>query len=365
MKVLISGGGTGGHVFPAIAIANALKSKIPDIDILFVGANGKMEMYKVPQAGYRIVGLPIRGLKRTLSLDHIRWSFLLLFSMMKAAWTVFKFKPDVAVGVGGYASGPVLRMASWIGIPILIQEQNSYPGITNKLLAKSALKICVAFEGLEKYFPEKKIMITGNPVRQDLLISQDPSEAKRFFQLDPQKTTICVFGGSLGARAINESLISMMDKLSQQNNWQWLWQYGSGYESELKEILKKCPNHVKFFPFIERMDLAYAAADIVISRAGALTLAELMVTGKASVLIPSPNVAEDHQRKNAQYLVDQSAAYMILEQDVKQELWPTLERLLSNEALLNEMKIRINELAKPMAAKSIADEIIKIGTPCS
>lgn len=212
MKVLISGGGTGGHVFPAIAIAHALKNLNPETDILFVGAKGKLEMQKVPQAGFRIIGLPIRGLRRKPGFDHIRWFFLLVFSMLKAWWTVLKFKPDVAVGVGGYASGPVLKMAAWMGIPTVIQEQNSYPGITNKLLAKSSAKICVAFDGLEKYFPPEKIIVTGNPVRQDLWVRIEKSVARRFFQLDPDKTTICVFGGSLGARRINETMVSMLEK---------------------------------------------------------------------------------------------------------------------------------------------------------
>ncbi|MBK8956256.1 MAG: undecaprenyldiphospho-muramoylpentapeptide beta-N-acetylglucosaminyltransferase [Saprospiraceae bacterium] len=365
MKVLISGGGTGGHVFPAIAIADALKEISNDIEILFVGATGKLEMQKVPQAGYNIVGLPIRGLKRKLSLDHLKWIFLLIISLIKAFQTIRRFKPDISVGVGGYASGPVLRISSWMGIPIVIQEQNSYPGITNKLLAKSADKIFVAFQGLEKYFPVAKILHTGNPVRKDLLKQTDRKEASNFFQLDPGKKTICVFGGSLGARAVNDAILGSMQMISDHHEWQWIWQYGSIYENTLNAALAEVPQNVKCFAFIERMDLAYAAADLVISRAGALTLSELMVTGKPSILIPSPNVAEDHQSKNAAYLTEHHAAFMLSEKELSQRLWPLIEEILSDDEVLIRMKTKLKEMARPKAAETIANQIVEIAKKCN
>ena len=360
MRILISGGGTGGHVFPAIAIANALKKNIPDADCLFVGASGKLEMQKVPEAGYRIIGLPVRGLQRKLSLKNLVLPFQLVFALCKAAWIVWRYKPDIAIGVGGYASGPVLKMASLFGVPTLLQEQNSYPGITNKMLAKSAKKICVAFEGMERYFPKNKLLITGNPVRQDLLQLPAREEAIQFFGLDHNRKTICVLGGSLGARSLNETVSTLLNNFALQHGWQLIWQYGGMYESWVKDHCDQLPQNVRAFPFIKRMDMAYAAADLVVSRAGALTLAELMVTAKPCILVPSPNVAEDHQRKNAQYLVDHQAAVMILDQSLKDQLWDTLKVLLGQAEKLNQLSQRIQSLAKSDAADHISKIILQL-----
>lgn len=359
MKVLISGGGTGGHIFPAIAIANAIKFRNPDIEILFVGANGKMEMKKVPEAGYNIVGLPIRGLQRKLSWQIFIWPFQLLFSLGLAVKIVMKFKPDVAVGVGGYASGPVLRVASWFGIPIVIQEQNSFPGVTNRMLSKSASKICVAFEGMDRYFSKEKLVLTGNPVRQDFTHLPSQQQALEFFDLDPNRKTICVFGGSLGARSLNDAVLHIMERFSKHDQWQMIWQYGSLYESIINTPEFNLPNNVKAFPFIGRMDLAYAAADLVIARAGALTLSELMVTSKPNILIPSPNVAEDHQRKNAEYLVRQHAALMILDQHIKENLWQGIVQMMNDVDERRTQSQQLKALAKPDAAHVIAEIILQ------
>lgn len=359
MKVLISGGGTGGHIFPAIAIANAIKFRNPDIEILFVGANGKMEMKKVPEAGYNIVGLPIRGLQRKLSWKIFIWPFQLLFSLGLAVKIVMKFKPDVAVGVGGYASGPVLRVASWFGIPIVIQEQNSFPGVTNRMLSKSASKICVAFEGMDRFFSKEKLVLTGNPVRQDFTHLPSQQQALEFFDLDPNRKTICVFGGSLGARSLNDAVLHIMERFSKHDQWQMIWQYGSLYESIINTPEFNLPNNVKAFPFIGRMDLAYAAADLVIARAGALTLSELMVTSKPNILIPSPNVAEDHQRKNAEYLVRQHAALMILDQHIKENLWQGIVQMMNDVDERRTQSEQLKVLAKPDAAQVIAEIILQ------
>lgn len=359
MKVLISGGGTGGHVFPAIAIANAIKFRNPDIEILFVGAKGKMELKKVPEAGYNIVGLPIRGLQRKLSWQILIWPFQLLFSLGMAVKIVMKFKPDVAVGVGGYASGPVLRVAAWFGIPIVIQEQNSFPGVTNRMLSKSASKICVAFEGMERFFSKEKLVLTGNPVRQDFMHLPSQQQALEFFGLDPNRKTICVFGGSLGARSLNDAVFHIMERFSKHDQWQMIWQYGSLYESIINTPEFNLPNNVKAFPFIGRMDLAYAAADLVIARAGALTLSELMVTSKPNILIPSPNVAEDHQRKNAEYLVKQHAALMILDQHIKENLWQRIDQMMNDVDERRTQSQQLKTLAKPDAAHVIAEIILQ------
>ncbi len=359
MNVLISGGGTGGHVFPAIAIADAIRSIKPETEILFVGALGKLEMQKVPDAGYRIIGLPIRGLQRRLSLQNIKLIYSLCKSLWMSASIIKSFKPDVVVGVGGYASGPVLKLASWKKKPIVIQEQNSFPGVTNRLMAMSAEKICVAFDGLEKYFDKSKIVITGNPVRKDLIQIADPSIARIHFGLDPNKKTIGIFGGSLGARSINEAMLHIADKMQDQNI-QWLWQTGSLYYQELTQHASAKLNNVKMLPFIDRMDFAYAASDIVVSRAGALTLAELCVQAKPSILIPSPNVAEDHQRKNAEAMLSKHAAKMILDHEAKEKLWNELYELLQDESLRSKMKLELKKLARPDAAKDIATEIINL-----
>ncbi len=359
MKVLISGGGTGGHVFPAIAIADAVRSINPETEILFVGALGKLEMQKVPQAGYKIIGLPIRGFQRKLSLQNIK----LIYSLVKSLWMSMEiirtFKPDVVVGVGGYASGPILKMAAWKKIPILIQEQNSFPGVTNKLMAKAAKKICVAFEGLEKYFEKSKIAITGNPVRKDLINDVDSSRARMHFGLDPNIKTVGIFGGSLGARSINEAVLHIADKMEDENI-QWLWQTGSLYYEQLSKHSLAEKKNVKILPFIDKMDFAYAASDIIVSRAGALTIAELCVKAKPSILIPSPNVAEDHQRKNAEAMLKKNAARMILDANAKSDLWKQIIELLDSEELKNEMKMALKKLARPNAALDIAKEVIEL-----
>jgi UDP-N-acetylglucosamine--N-acetylmuramyl-(pentapeptide) pyrophosphoryl-undecaprenol N-acetylglucosamine transferase len=359
MRVLISGGGTGGHVFPAIAIADAVRSIQPDAEILFVGALGKLEMHKVPAAGYDIIGLPIRGFQRKWSMQNIK----LIFNLCKSLWMSFgiirNFNPQVVVGVGGYASGPVLRVASWKNKPILIQEQNSYPGITNRIMSKAAKIICVAFEGLEKYFDKNKIAFTGNPVRKDLVNEVNTTAARNHFGLDPSKITVGIFGGSLGARSINDGIVHLKDKIKDANV-QWLWQTGSLYYDELSKHELANTSNVKMLPFIDRMDYAYAACDIVVARAGALTLAELCVQAKPSILVPSPNVAEDHQRKNAEALVMKGAAKMILDAAMKTELWNEIMKLINDDSARNQMKLELKKMAKPNAANDIANEILKL-----
>lgn len=362
MKVIISGGGTGGHIFPAISIANALKEADSSIEILFVGAKGKMEMEKVPAAGYEIVGLPVAGFHRQINLRNICRNFLfpfrLIASMMKAGSVIRKFKPDVCVGVGGYASGPVLRRASSKGIPCLLQEQNSYPGVTNKILAKKAKKICVAYPDMNRFFDEKKIIMTGNPVRQSLLAKIDRKEAAEFFGLNPNLPVILVIGGSLGARSINEGLAATLDDLS--NDIQLLWQTGKFYYDNIKQIVdaRNQPN-IKAFDFIKRMDLAFGLADIVVSRAGASSISELALLGKASILVPSPNVSEDHQTKNAMALVNKNAAIMIKDCDTRTLLTES-QSVLSDSEKLHILATNIKEFARPNAAADIAKEVISI-----
>lgn len=361
IKIIISGGGTGGHVFPAISIGNALKKINPDVDILFVGALGKMEMEKVPAAGFPIVGLPISGFQRKLSLKNFAVIFKLGISLMKARKLIRKFKPDVVVGVGGYASGPVLRIAASKGIPTIIQEQNSYAGVTNKLLSRKAAKICVAYEHMSKFFPQEKIILTGNPVRQDLEnVGGKRPHAIDHFHLDPDKKTILVLGGSLGARTINRSLLERMGKLST-SGVQVIWQTGSKYYKKINdEISCKDIATIKVFDFISRMDLAYAAADIVISRAGACTISELCLVGKPAILVPSPNVAEDHQTKNAMALVDRDAARMVIDIEAPDRLVDVALFLLNNEPVLNKLSTNISKMAIRDSAKRIAEEVLKL-----
>ncbi len=359
MKVLISGGGTGGHVFPAIAIADALTGIESSTEILFVGAKGKMEMTKVPEAGYKIIGLPIRGFNRKLSLQN----FLLPFYLLKSLWTswsiIRNFKPDIVVGVGGYASGAILKMASWFKKPIVIQEQNSYPGITNRLMAKAAVKIFVAFDGLENYFDKHKIVVSGNPLRNSLNENVDSSVAKQYFGLNPLTKTVGVFGGSLGAKSINESILTIIDSLKAENI-QLIWQTGNLYFQSITSDARVHDKRFKILGFVDRMDLAYSACDLIISRAGALTLSELCLRSKPAILIPSPNVVEDHQRKNAEAMVKVNAARMILDADSHLQLWSQIKQLLYNESVLTEMKLNLARLAKPNAANHIANEIILI-----
>ena len=360
-KVIISGGGTGGHIFPAISIANTLKKRFPDIDILFVGAEDRMEMSKVPAAGYPIVGLPVKGFDRAHLFKNIEVVRCLLKSLSRAKKTLRDFRPDIAVGVGGYASGPTLWMASSLGIPTLIQEQNSYAGVTNKLLAKKAGRICVAYEGMEKFFPKEKIVITGNPVRQDLEeASGKREEALRFFGLSPEKKTLLVVGGSLGARTINHSIQGDLDKLFA-SGIQVIWQTGRYYQEEALTHLKAYRGMAIWCSdFITRMDYAYAASDLVISRAGAGSISELCILKKPGILVPSPNVAEDHQTKNAMALVNQNAALMIKDNEAKEKLVDTALSLIQDDARLVSLSENIHKMAHFHSAEQIVDEIVRI-----
>lgn len=360
-RVIISGGGTGGHIYPAIAIADAVKSGLHDVELLFVGAEGKMEMEKVPAAGYKIIGLPVAGFQRRLTLKNLMFPFKLMRSLTRSKKVVRDFNPDIAIGVGGYASGPVLRVASGRGIPTVIQEQNSYPGVTNKILAKRASAICVAYEGMDRFFPADKIHLTGNPVRRDIADLKDKREdGIRFYNLDSGKRTILVMGGSLGARTLNEALVAATDVIGKNQDIQWIWQSGSLYKGMYDDSqLAKLPN-VKNLAFIERMDLAYACADLVIGRAGALTISEICVAGKPSVLIPSPNVAEDHQTKNAMALVEKSATIMIRDVDAMQDLVSKSLELVKDDAKLNQLAANAGYMGKPYAADEIAKVIIDI-----
>lgn len=359
LHIIISGGGTGGHIFPALAIADALKKQVPGINILFVGASGKMEMEKVPASGYKIEGLPVRGLQRRLTLSNLAFPFRLLASLAKARKIIMQFKPDVVVGVGGYASGPLLRMAVRANIPTLIQEQNSYPGITNKLLAKKVTKICVAYEGMEKYFPQEKIVLCGNPVRNDILhLNGKKQEAASYFNLDANRKTLLVTGGSLGARTINESTQKHLDLLIE-NGLQVIWQCGKSYFSLATKMNPGVKDKgIRIMEFISRMDLAYAIADLVVSRAGAIALAELCVAGKPAILIPSPNVAEDHQTHNAMALVKNEAAILLKDIEARDKFGATAIALMHNESKSRKLTENIKKMAFRKAADKIADEVL-------
>ena len=361
-KVIISGGGTGGHIFPALSIAYALNRLDIDIESLFVGAEGKMEMEKVPEAGYKIVGLPVRGLQRKLTLNNLKVLWNLWRSLKKAKRVVREFKPDVVVGVGGYASGPIGKVATNAGIPLVLQEQNSYAGVTNKLLAKKAAKICVAYEGMERFFPQEKIIFTGNPVRKDLLNAvSERAEGIAFYGLNANKKTVLVTGGSLGAGSINKAMVRWLEKIAGWKDVQVIWQCGSYYHKELEEQLKgRMPENVKFMPFLKRMDLAYACADLVVARAGAGTISELCLLGKAVVLVPSPNVAEDHQTKNAMALVNKQAAVMVKDAEVVERLGEVMERLLQDDGERKSLSEHILTLAMKDSDEMIAREILKI-----
>jgi UDP-N-acetylglucosamine--N-acetylmuramyl-(pentapeptide) pyrophosphoryl-undecaprenol N-acetylglucosamine transferase len=359
-RFILSGGGTGGHIYPAIAIADALKSRFPEAEFLFVGAKDKMEMQKVPQAGYNIRGLWIAGLQRRLTLDNTMFPVKLITSLLKARRIIAEFKPDVVIGTGGFASGPLLQVAGFAGVPTVIQEQNSYPGITNKMLARKANRICVAYEGLERFFPKNKIVLTGNPVRQDLVAMADKAkrkEAKEYFNLNPDKKTLLVLGGSLGSRRINQLIAKEIVNFVAQGV-QVIWQCGKFYHEEYKHFSDK--ENIQVLSFIDRMDLVYAAADIVISRAGASSVSELCLVGKPVIFIPSPNVAEDHQTKNAQAIVDKKGAILLREVELDTQFQTVFNGLLSNEALQNELSENILKLAKPDATKDIVEEIIKL-----
>ena len=357
-RIIISGGGTGGHIFPAISIANALKELDPSTEILFVGALGRMEMERVPAAGYQIIGLDIRGIQRGSILKNLSLPFKLLGSVLKARQIIAQFKPDAAVGVGGYASGPLLYAAALKGVPSLIQEQNSYAGITNKRLGKKAGKICVAFDGMEAFFPKSKIIKTGNPVRrQSVDIAGKREAAFKEFQLSPEKKTILVTGGSLGARTLNESVIRQLDMIVVADV-QVIWQTGKYYYQDVDALMGKDPHpNLCILEFLNRMDLAYAAADVIISRAGAGTIAELCIVGKPVILVPSPNVAEDHQTRNAQTLVKENAALYIADQQALDELIPAAVALLEDNKKQKELSENISKLARPDADISIAKEV--------
>lgn len=362
-RIIISGGGTGGHIFPAIAIANAVKERWSDSEILFVGAEDRMEMERVPAAGYKIIGLPVSGFNRKHLLKNIGVAFRLLKSMNKAKRIMNDFNPHIAVGVGGYASGPILRAASSKGIPTLIQEQNSYAGITNKLLAQKASKICVAYDGMEKFFPKEKIVLTGNPCRQDLIISdKNRKEGYMHFQLNSQKKTILMLGGSLGAATLNKSIVDAFPKLNAAEDVQVIWQCGKYYYNDMKIMQSegKIPANIYLTDFISRMDYAYSVADLIISRAGAGSISEFSILGKPVILVPSPNVAEDHQTMNAKALVDKDAAVMVPDIKAKGMLFDVALALVKNESELKSLSDNILKLAQHNSADRIVDEIEKI-----
>ncbi|MDD4968078.1 MAG: undecaprenyldiphospho-muramoylpentapeptide beta-N-acetylglucosaminyltransferase [Paludibacter sp.] len=360
-KFIISGGGTGGHIFPAISIANALKKQMPDADILFVGALGRMEMERVPAAGYPIEGLPVSGFNRKDMLRNVKVLIDLLRSMVLARRIIKRFNPEVVIGVGGYASAPTLRAASALGIPTLIQEQNSYAGVTNKLLAKKAKKICVAYEGMERFFQKDKIVLTGNPVRQDLFaIASKTDEAYQFFGLDPKKKTILVVGGSLGARTINQSIIAGLEKLSK-SGVQVIWQTGKFYIDSARKASEAYNSpELLVTDFVSRMDLAYSIADLVVSRAGASSISELCLLAKPVILVPSPNVAEDHQTQNALALVRKDAAVMIKDKDAVEQLVDESLKLIRNETELTKLSKNIMKLAEKDSADRIAAEVMRL-----
>lgn len=361
MKVIISGGGSGGHIYPAIAIADALKKEQADIDLLFVGAKGKMEMEKVPKAGYPIEGLWISGFHRKLTLRNLLFPFKLVSSLIKARRIIKRFKPDAVVGVGGFASGPTLEVANRLGIPTLIQEQNSYAGVTNKLLAKKASKICVAYQNMERFFPKEKIRWTGNPVRSDINnLSDRREEGLAHFQLDSNKETILLFGGSLGAKTLNEAMAANTALIAAESNLQILWQAGKLYYDTYKDTATAALPNVQIRPFLDRMDLAYAIADTVICRAGALTISELCIVGKPAILIPSPNVAEDHQTQNALALVENKAAHLVKDKEAKERMIPTAIHIMRNKNIKKELARNIRQLVKPNAAQEIAKEVIQL-----
>lgn len=360
LRVIISGGGTGGHIFPALSIANALKEKRPDTEILFVGAENRMEMQRVPAAGYPIKGLPVSGFDRRHPLKNIVVLWRLAKSQRMARKIVRTFKPDVAVGVGGYASGPTLKMAAAQGIPTLLQEQNSYAGVTNKLLSKKASVICVAYEGLERFFPAEKIRLTGNPVRQSLLNpSTTHAKAAGLYGFDPTKPIVLVVGGSLGARSVNEAILARLDEI-RQSDVQFIWQTGKFYFEEMRRRVGDVPKNLFITDFIGNMDDAYAAADLIVSRAGAGSISEFCLLGKAVILVPSPNVAEDHQTKNAMALVNRGAGVYVSDAEAKEKLVPTALGLVHDEARLAQLRSNILAMALPDSASIIADEVIRL-----
>lgn len=363
LRIIISGGGTGGHIFPAVSIANAIKELRPDAKILFVGAEGRMEMQRVPDAGYEIIGLPIAGFDR----KHLWKNFAVLLKLARSQWKaksiIKKFRPQVAVGVGGYASGPTLKTAGMMGIPTLIQEQNSYAGVTNKLLAKNARRICVAYDGMEKFFPAEKIQLTGNPVRQNLLTATcSREEAIRSFGLDPKKKTILILGGSLGARTINNTLIAGLQDIKATSDVQFIWQTGKIYYQQVMKAVQSSEELLNLYvtDFIKDMATAYSAADLIISRAGAGSISEFCLLHKPVILVPSPNVAEDHQTKNALALVNKQAAIYVKDVEAEEKLLPVALTTITNTAKLKDLSENIAKLALPDSATIIAKEVIKL-----
>lgn len=360
-RLIISGGGTGGHIFPAVAIANEFKERHPDAAILFVGAQGRMEMTRVPEAGYKIIGLWISGLQRSLNLSNLLFPVKLVVSYIRAILIVKEFKPQAVIGTGGYASGPIMMAATRLGIPSIVQEQNSFAGLANKQVAKRVSKVCVAYEGMEKYFPKQKIVLTGNPVRKDILdVTGKRERALSQFGFDSGTKTLLIIGGSLGARTINESILSGIEKLIDARI-QIIWQTGKGYYSTIKASLEKYDlRRIRVYDFLKEMDLAYGAADVVISRAGALAVSELCVTGKACILVPSPNVAEDHQTKNAKALADRNAALIVTDKEAGNKLVEEALKLLFDDQLTEKLKSNSSQMAKPYATRDIVNEIEKL-----
>ncbi|WP_109831837.1 undecaprenyldiphospho-muramoylpentapeptide beta-N-acetylglucosaminyltransferase [Reichenbachiella versicolor] len=360
-RIMVSGGGTGGHIYPAIAIANAIKAQYPDTEFLFVGAEGRMEMEKVPEAGFPIEGLWISGLQRSLSADNLVFPFKVIFSILKSFKLLKKFKPDAVVGVGGYASAPLLYAASKKRIPTLIQEQNGYAGLTNKMLANKVDKICVAYEKMDRFFPREKLIMTGNPVRRDILNSVNKKlEGLSQFGLQDSKKTVLILGGSLGARTINQSIVDRIEDMLHEGV-QVLWQTGKFYFEEMKEKVSHLDTpSLRIMPFIKEMDLAYSAADVVISRAGALSISELCLVGKPVVFVPSPNVAEDHQTKNAMALVEKDAALLVTDEDAPTDLIDETIALVKDEERQIRLGENIKTLARPDAARDIANEVIRL-----
>ena len=362
-RIIISGGGTGGHIFPALSIADAIKAKQPDAKILFVGADNRMEMQRVPDAGYEIVGLPIAGFDRKNLLKNIKVLWKIFKSQRMARKVIREFAPQVAVGVGGYASGPTLKMAASMGIPTLIQEQNSYAGVTNKILAKGARLICVAYEGMERFFPKERILLTGNPVRKNLLeMRANRKEAMKAMQLDENRKCVLIVGGSLGARSINEGIMANIEKIRENSGIQFIWQTGKLYFEEMKRRAAEAgkPENLIITDFVSNMGNALSAANLVVSRAGAGSISEFALLGKAVILVPSPNVSEDHQTKNAMALVDKDAAIYVADANVNEELIEKAIETVNDEMKIALLEANIQKMGKPNAASEIADEVLKL-----
>jgi len=362
LNVLVSGGGTGGHIFPALSIANEVQRRHPEAKILFVGAEGRMEMEKVPAAGYNIIGLPVSGFDRKHLLRNFKVLARLFKSMGMAKKILNDFKPDIAIGVGGYASGPMLKAAQKQGIPTLLQEQNSYAGVTNKLLADKAASICVAYEGMERFFPKEKIVLTGNPVRRNLLeCGATPEQARQAMGIDPNKRTILIIGGSLGARTINNAIIDGLSRIGEAYGVQVIWQTGKIYDQQCREALEASGvKNVSQMPFISNMDMAYRAANLVVSRAGASSISELQLLGKPAILVPSPNVAEDHQTKNALALANRDAAIMVRDADAASQLVETMLTTVCDDSKIASLGANVSQMALRDAAERIVDEVDRI-----